>query len=59
MIEIIQTYWQAYIWWDGIDYSGLAMTLLLLFSSLAIGIVLSLPLSIMRFSRNRWLSGPV
>lgn len=59
MIDIVGTYWQAYLWWDGVNLSGLIVTLGLLIASLAVGFTLSLPLSIMRYSRNRWLSGPV
>ena len=39
MIEIIQDYWQAYLWSDG-RMSGVAMTLWLLIVSIAFGTLL-------------------
>ena len=59
MIETFTTYAQAYFWHDGIGYSGLIITVGLLISSLAVGFILSLPLSVLRVSSNRWLYGPV
>ena len=36
MIEIIQEYWQSYLWFDGYQLSGVAMTLWLLVVSIAV-----------------------
>lgn len=59
MIEIIQDYWQAYLWSDGYRLSGVAMTLWLLTLSIAFGFVLAVPLAIARVSRNPLIRGPV
>lgn len=59
MIEILSTYGQAYLWWDGFHASGLWVTLQLLVGSLAIGAVLSVPLAILRCQRSVWMYGPV
>jgi len=59
MTDIFMSYWRAYIWHDGYQYSGLIITLWLLVASLAVGFVLSLPLSIARASGNKLLSLPV
>jgi histidine transport system permease protein len=59
VIEIIKSYGQAYIWWDGANFSGLIVTIWLLAGSLSMGFVLSLPLAMLRVSRKKWLSGPV
>lgn len=59
MIEILQEYWQAYLWNDGYQYSGLVVTLWLLVLSLAIGFALSLPLAVLRVSRNPCLRWPI
>ncbi|HLA29707.1 MAG TPA: ABC transporter permease subunit, partial [Pseudomonas sp.] len=59
MIEIIQDYWQAYLWSDGYRLSGVAMTLWLLILSIAFGFVLAVPLAIARVARNPLIRGPV
>lgn len=59
MIELLQQYGQAFLWSDGYNLSGLAMTLWLLVASIAVGFLLSLPLAIARVSRNRLLRWPV
>lgn len=59
MIEIIQDYWQAYLWSDGYRLSGVAMTLWLLILSIAFGFVLAVPLAIARVARNPFIRGPV
>ncbi|WP_111894346.1 ABC transporter permease [Acinetobacter sp. MB5] len=59
MIEIIQQYWQQYLWTDGFQMTGVAMTSWLLVLSIAIGFVLSVPLSIARVSSNPLIRGPV
>jgi histidine transport system permease protein len=52
MIEIIQQYWQSYLWTDGFQMTGVAMTAWLLVLSIAIGFVLAVPLSIARVSEH-------
>ena len=59
MIEILEHYWRALLWFDGRAYSGLAVTLWLLVISIGIGFFVSIPLAVARVSPNRWLSGPV
>lgn len=59
MIEIIQQYWQQYLWTDGFQMTGVAMTSWLLVLSIAIGFVLSIPLSIARVSSNPLIRCPV
>lgn len=59
MIEILQNYWQAYLWTDGFSPSGLRVTLQLLLASLLMGALLSLPLSILRCHRSIAVYGPV
>lgn len=59
MIEILQEYWKAYLWTDGYHMTGVAMTAFLLTISLAIGFILSVPLSVARVSKNIAIRGPV
>jgi histidine transport system permease protein len=59
MIYIIQNYWQAFLYTDGYNITGVAMTLWLLVISCAIGFCLAIPLAIARNSRNPLLWGPV
>lgn len=59
MNEIIEQYWQSYLWFDGYQLSGVAMTLWLLVASIAIGGLLSVPLAVARVSRNPLLRLPV
>lgn len=59
MIDLIQTYWRSYLWNDGYNTSGLAMTLWLLVISCLIGFCLALPMAVARVSSRRWLSVPV
>ncbi|MBF7689123.1 ABC transporter permease [Acinetobacter rathckeae] len=59
MIEIIQEYWKSYLWTDGMQMTGLAMTTWLLVLSIAIGFVLAVPLAIARVSSNPFISRPV
>ena len=56
---ILNEYWQPFIFWDGTEYSGLAVTLWVLVLSLLFGFILALPLSIARISKKRWISAPV
>jgi histidine transport system permease protein len=59
MIDIIQNYWQAWLWNDGYHLSGVAMTLWLLIASVLCGFCLSIPLAVARVSSRRWIRGPV
>lgn len=59
MIELIQTYWRPFIYSDGHQLTGLAMTLWLTSASLCFGLILALPLSIARDSPRCWLRWPV
>lgn len=59
MIEILQEYWKPYLWTDGLQMTGVAMTSWLLVLSIAIGFMLAVPLSIARVSRNPFIRGPV
>ncbi|CAI8915064.1 lysine/arginine/ornithine ABC transporter/histidine ABC transporter, membrane subunit HisM [Pseudomonas chlororaphis] len=59
MTGILQDYWQAYLWSDAAQLSGLAMTLWLLVLSVLIGFTLAVPLSLARVSRNPLLRTPV
>jgi len=59
MIELINTYWRAYLYTDGYHFSGVAVTLWLLAVSIGLGFCLSIPLAVARVSQNRWLSGSV
>lgn len=59
MIELLQEYWQAFLWSDGNNITGLAMTLWLLIASVGIGFVVSIPLAVARCSRRFWIRWPV
>ena len=59
MIELLQEYWKAFLYTDGQNITGLAMTLWLLSASLVIGFLVSIPLSIARVSRRRLVRWPV
>ncbi|SMF33392.1 ABC transporter permease subunit, partial [Pseudogulbenkiania subflava] len=59
MNEILQQYWQAYLWSDGYHITGVAMTLWLLVASIGIGFVLAVPLAVARVSPNPLIRGPV
>jgi len=59
MIDIIQTYWKAFLFSDGYHTTGLAMTLWLLVISCAIGFCLAVPLAVARNSKNPLLWLPV
>ncbi|HQT47733.1 MAG: amino acid ABC transporter permease, partial [Acidocella sp. 20-63-7] len=59
MIYILQKFWQAFLYSDGYNMTGLAMTLWLLVISCAIGFCLALPLAIARNSRNPLIWAPV
>lgn len=59
MIAIIQQYGQAFLYTDGYNMTGVAMTLWLLVISCVIGFCLALPLAIARNSKNPLIWGPV
>jgi histidine transport system permease protein len=59
MIELISEYWKPFLFSDGYNFTGLAMTLWLLCVSIVLGFFLSLPLAIMRTSRWAVLRWPV
>jgi histidine transport system permease protein len=59
MIDILNQFGRAFLYWDGQRLSGLAVTLWLLVASIGIGFVASVPLAVARVSRRRWLSTPV
>ena len=59
MIELLQQYWRPFLYPDGQHITGLALTMWLLTASIAIGFVVSIPLSIARVSTHFWLRWPV
>ncbi|AEV62769.1 ABC transporter permease [Pseudomonas ogarae] len=59
MIELLQEYWRSFVYSDGQQITGLAMTLWLLSASLFIGFVVSIPLSIARVSPRFYVRWPV
>jgi histidine transport system permease protein len=60
MIELLQEYWKAFLYTDGQNITGLAMTLWLLSASIFIGFLVSIPLSIARVSPHSYsLAGAV
>ncbi|MDW6094687.1 ABC transporter permease [Vibrio rhizosphaerae] len=59
MIEILERYGKAFLWSDGYHFTGVAVTLWLLVISVSLGFIVSIPLSLARVSKNRWLSLPV
>ena len=50
---------RLFLWTDGTATTGLLLTLQLLLLSVLSGLLLALPLAVMRASRKRWISGPV
>ena len=59
MIDLVQQYWQQYLWGTSGHSTGLVITLWLTVVSLALGFVLALPLAVLRVSRTWWMSVPV
>jgi histidine transport system permease protein len=59
MIELIQQYWQQYLWGTLARPTGLAITLWLTVASLGLGFIIAVPLAVAKASTNRWLSIPV
>lgn len=58
MIDIFSQYWQQYLWTDGFETTGLAITLWLLILSALFGFLLAVPLAVARVSSKKWLSLP-
>ncbi|VVN89616.1 ABC transporter permease [Pseudomonas fluorescens] len=59
MIELLQEYWRPFLYTDGYNITGLAMTLWLLSASIFIGFLVSIPLSIARVSPHTYIRWPV
>lgn len=59
MIEILQQYWQSLLWSDGYRFTGMAVTLWLLISSVTIGGLLAIPMAVGRVSSIPWIRFPV
>jgi histidine transport system permease protein len=57
MIELLQEYWRPFLYSDGQNITGLAMTMWLLSASIFIGFIVSIPLSIARVSPHFWFAG--
>ena len=58
-LDIWQDYWQDFLFWDGYEFSGLAVTLWILVTSLLFGFVLSVILAVGRVSKNPAIKGPI
>jgi histidine transport system permease protein len=59
MIDLIQKYWQPYLWGSPGHLSGLIVTLWLTVVSVGVGFCLAIPFSVGRVSQNRWISVPI
>ncbi|AEX51192.1 permease component of an ABC superfamily histidine transporter [Rahnella aquatilis CIP 78.65 = ATCC 33071] len=59
MIEILQQYGMSLLYSDGYRFTGLAITLWLLISSVVIGGLLAVPMSVGRVSANKFLRYPI
>lgn len=59
MKEIILQYWRPFLYSDGFQWTGVAITLWLLAFSIIVGFALAVPLAVARASDNRYVSGPV
>jgi len=59
MNELIQQYWQQYLWGTPGHPTGLVVTLWLTVASVGLGLFLAVPLAVAKASTNRWLSFPV
>lgn len=57
--DLLGEYWRPFLYSDGVNVTGLAMTLWLLSASIAIGFLCSIPLSIARVSPRFWVRWPV
>ena len=59
MIEILQEYWKSLLWTDGYRFTGVAITLWLLISSVVMGGVMAVFLAIGRVSSNKYIQFPI
>ncbi len=59
MIEILQQYGQCLLWSDGYRFTGLAITLWLLISSVVMGGVMAVFMAVARVSPRPWVRFPV
>ncbi|HCL2747992.1 TPA: ABC transporter permease [Pseudomonas aeruginosa 449A] len=59
MNAVLDEYWQAYLWTDGLQLTGLAMTLWLLILAVALDFLLAIPLAVARTCGNPLLRYPV
>ncbi|MCC3703101.1 ABC transporter permease [Rouxiella badensis] len=59
MIDILHQYGMSLLYSDGYRFTGLAVTLWLLISSVVMGGLLAVLLSVGRVSPNRWISMPI
>jgi histidine transport system permease protein len=59
VIEIIQEYWKSLLWTDGYRFTGVAITLWLLISSVVMGGILAVFLAIGRVSANKYIQFPI
>ncbi len=59
MIEIIQEYWKSLLWTDGYRFTGVAITLWLLISSVVMGGLLAVILAVGRVSSNKFIRFPI
>ena len=56
MIEIIQEYWKSLLWTDGYRFTGVAITLWLLISSVVMGGILAICLAVPHLAIHLYLS---
>jgi histidine transport system permease protein len=59
MIELIQQYWQQYLWGAPGHFSGVVITLWLTVASVGLGFLLAVPLAVARVSQNLFVASPV
>ncbi len=59
MIEIIEEYWKSLLWTDGYRFTGVAITLWLLISSVVMGGLLAVILAVGRVSSNKFIRFPI
>ena len=59
MIEILQQYGMSLLYSDGYRFTGLAITLWLLISSVVIGGLLAVPMAVGRVSSNKFIRYPI
>ncbi|WP_250474977.1 ABC transporter permease [Caballeronia sp. GAFFF1] len=59
MMTIIAEYWRNYLYSDGFQFTGLAITIWLLVFSIVLGFLIAIPLAVARTSENTLISRPV